>query len=83
MNINKERKSTLVGKLDIIDNFLMPQFHDGRSRTIRVWMPKSYDKDSTKTYPVIYMHDGQNLFDNKTAYLVEWEVDETITLLTI
>lgn len=81
MNTNKERKSTVVGKLDIIDNFLMPQFNDGRSRTIRVWMPESYDKDSSKTYPVIYMHDGQNLFDNKTSYLVEWEVDETITRL--
>lgn len=81
MYTNQERKSTVVGKLDIIEHFKMPQFDDERTRTIRVWMPKSYDDNSNKFYPVIYMHDGQNLFDNKTSFLVEWEIDESITRL--
>ncbi|WP_313035914.1 alpha/beta hydrolase, partial [Massilia alkalitolerans] len=34
-----------------------------------------------KRYPVLYMHDGQNLFDNATAYAGEWKVDETLDAL--
>lgn len=52
----------------------MPELN--RYRTIRVWTPSSYDK-SIK-YTVIYMHDGQNLFDDYTSFAGEWGVDETI-----
>ena len=45
-------------------------------RKIWIYLPLDYDK-STKKYPVIYMHDGQNLFDAKTSYAGEWNVDET------
>ncbi len=47
------------------------------SKTIWVYLPKEY-ATSTKKYPVIYMHDGQNLFDKKTSYAGEWNVDETL-----
>ena len=58
----------------------MPQFTDGRERSIRVWTPENYDKNDTETkYPVVYMHDAQNLFDAATSYAGEWKVDETIT----
>lgn len=48
-----------------------------RSRTIRLYLPPNYD-ESKKSYPVLYMHDGQNLFDHVTSYLGEWGVDEIL-----
>lgn len=47
------------------------------TKKIWVYLPKNY-KTSTKKYPVIYMHDAQNLFDAKTSYVGEWNVDETL-----
>jgi predicted alpha/beta superfamily hydrolase len=49
-------------------------------RDILVWLPTSYEDDSRR-YPVIYMHDGQNLFDQATSFAEEWGVDETMQLL--
>jgi alpha-glucosidase len=49
----------------------------GRERTIRLYLPPGYD-DSLKAYPVLYMHDGQNLFDAATSFAGEWQVDETL-----
>lgn len=46
-------------------------------KKIWVYLPKDYST-SNKKYPVIYMHDAQNLFDAKTSYVGEWEVDETL-----
>jgi predicted alpha/beta superfamily hydrolase len=37
-------------------------------RTISVWVPPGYDLDPHRRYPVLYMHDGQNLFDPETAF---------------
>ena len=51
-----------------------------RSRTLRVYLPPGYARASRR-YPVIYMHDGQNLFDDATAYAGEWGVDETLDAL--
>ncbi|MGI6644441.1 MAG: alpha/beta hydrolase [Bacilli bacterium] len=76
---NKPNEPTVVGNLDIIENMDMPEFSDGRKRTIRVWTPSNYDPNNKSvTYPVIYMHDGQNLFDNVTSFAGEWQVDETM-----
>jgi|GEM_PF-117670 len=51
-----------------------------RQRKVRVYLPPNYDA-SNKRYPVLYMHDGQNLFDATTAYAGEWGVDETLNVL--
>jgi predicted alpha/beta superfamily hydrolase len=51
-----------------------------RERTVRLYLPPGY-ATSTKRYPVLYMHDGQNLFDAATAYAGEWGVDETLDKL--
>lgn len=48
-----------------------------RQRTVRIYVPPGY-ASSTKRYPVLYMHDGQNLFDAATAYAGEWGVDEAL-----
>ncbi|KQW45392.1 MULTISPECIES: alpha/beta hydrolase [unclassified Roseateles] len=52
-----------------------------RSRTLRLCLPASYASEPAKRYPVIYMHDGQNLFDAATSYAGEWGVDETMAQL--
>ena len=52
----------------------------GRQRTLRLYLPPDYAQ-SDRRYPVIYMHDGQNLFDAATSYAGEWEVDETLNAL--
>lgn len=57
-------------------------FHDMKGegikpRDIIVWLPPSYKTNTTKRYPVLYMHDGQNLFDPKTsAFGIDWQLDE-------
>jgi predicted alpha/beta superfamily hydrolase len=51
-------------------------------RDFFVWLPPSYIKNNDKKYPVLYMHDGQNLIDPKSAYAgKDWRVDETVTRL--
>jgi predicted alpha/beta superfamily hydrolase len=45
-------------------------------RDIIVWLPPGYDSSSKKRYPVIYMQDGQNLFDPMTsAFGTYWQID--------
>ena len=44
-------------------------------KNIWVYLPKNY-KDTKESYPVFYMHDAQNLFDDKTSYVGEWKIDE-------
>jgi predicted alpha/beta superfamily hydrolase len=51
-----------------------------RQRTIRIYLPPGYTTEK-KRYPVLYMHDGQNLFDDATSFLGEWGVDETLDAL--
>ncbi len=42
-----------------------------------VWLPPSYETQKKKRYPVLYMHDGQNIFDPATAFIGnDWRVDE-------
>ena len=51
-------------------------------RNVDVWLPPSYDREPKRRYPVLYMHDGQNLFDPATSYGgVDWGVDEIMTKL--
>jgi predicted alpha/beta superfamily hydrolase len=51
-------------------------------RDVIVWLPPSYNENLKKYYPVLYMHDGQNIMDPKTSYTgIDWRVDETLTRL--
>ena len=53
-----------------------------KKRDVIIWLPPDYDEnDSTRRYPVLYMHDGQNLMDAATAFAGEWGVDETAQAL--
>lgn len=52
------------------------------SRHVDVWLPAGYNDDPQRRYPVLYAHDGQNLFHGETAYGgVPWGVDEVMTRL--
>jgi len=54
----------------------------GNTRLLRVWLPPAYDKSSSTRYPVLYLNDGQNLFDPATAFAgVHWQVGETASRL--
>ncbi len=50
------------------------------ARNILVYLPPNYETES-RDYPVLYMHDGQNIFDDLTAYAGEWGVDESAETL--
>lgn len=59
--------------------FQMPQLN--RTRRVWVYLPNDYATAANKRYPVLYMHDGQNVFDNCTSFSGEWGVDETLSQL--
>lgn len=66
---------TLTGVLHTHENFhseFVPT-----DRTIIVFVPPGYDSDQARRYPVLYLHDGQNIFDKATAFGDEWRADET------
>ena len=70
--------STAAPNVHVLDAMAMPGLN--RQRIIRIYLPPDYEKNERR-YPVLYMHDGQNLFDNATAYAGEWGVDETLNEL--
>lgn len=70
---------TVTGRLLVLPDFYSPQLNN--TRDLLVYLPQSHDADGTRRYPVIYVHDGQNLFDANTSYAGEWRVDETMTAL--
>ena len=69
-------KHTLTGNIKRHRAF--PSKVLGNRRDVLVYLPPGYRRFSTKDYPVLYLHDGQNVFDAATAFAgVEWGVDET------
>ena len=74
------KKNTVSKNVKLIDTaFFMPQLNT--SRRIWIYLPPGY-KDSKKHYPVMYLQDGQNLFDEMTsAFGQEWGVDECLDSL--
>lgn len=53
----------------------------GRSRTVRLWLPPSYAEHPSSRYPVVYLHDGQNVFGGPGAPWGGWGVDEALAAL--
>ena len=71
--------STAAENVLVMDeDFYIPQLD--RERRIWIYLPPGYETSGI-SYPVLYMHDGQNLFDAATSFLGEWEVDETLNEL--
>ena len=75
------RGSGVLGRLvywtDVASAFLGPKRH------VEVWLPPGYDSAVSVRYPVLYMHDGQNLFDPRLGFTgVDWGVDEAVVRLS-
>jgi predicted alpha/beta superfamily hydrolase len=70
-----ERPHTRTGDIrthaDFHSNYLE------NDRTVLVYLPPGYDTSTADRYPVLYLHDGQNVFDQATSFGDEWRVDET------
>ncbi|HEY5968098.1 MAG TPA: alpha/beta hydrolase-fold protein [Chitinophagaceae bacterium] len=76
---SQPKKSTANKNVRIIDTaFFIPQLK--RTRRVWIYLPSTYNS-STKKYPVLYMHDGQNVFDDATSFSGEWGVDEALDTL--
>jgi len=77
---------TLIGKAQStasknVSTFTIEASQLHTSKKIWIYLPENYSKDIQKKYSVIYMPDAQNLFDAKTSYAGEWNVDEKLDSL--
>jgi len=76
-----EKKHTATERVHVIsEQFEMPQL--GRQRRVWIYLPAGYEANKKK-YPVIYMHDGQNLFDEYTSSYGEWGIDELMDRIPV
>lgn len=74
--VQTQRESRLTGDIRTHHLFHSPQLRN--ARTIMVYLPPGYDDAPAERHPVLYMQDGNNLFDARTSFSgVEWGVDET------
>lgn len=71
--------SARPGRIRVLPRVHSPERHN--ERDLQIYIPPSYDTTDNR-YPVIYMHDGQNLFDDALAFAGEWEVDDYLDILS-
>ncbi len=71
----KPATGQVVGNIRVLSQVYSPEL--GNRRDVQVYLPPSY-QSSGRHYPVIYMQDGQNLFDPTTSFAGEWRVDDTL-----
>lgn len=77
-NYTDGRVHTVSGAVHIARDVYSPQLDN--QRDILIYLPPSYALGQRR-YPVVYMHDGQNLFDAHTSFSGEWHADETMEQL--
>lgn len=70
---------SVVGDVRVRDGLASPQL--GGERSLLLYLPPSYRRTECR-YPVLYMQDGQNLFDATTSFAGEWRVDQTLEQLS-
>src|SRR3989304_8616353 len=69
-------KPKIVGKVEYHRKFYSKTLNNRRD--IIVWLPPSYKKEIHRRYPVLYMQDGQNVMDPRTAHIgIDWQGDGT------
>jgi predicted alpha/beta superfamily hydrolase len=64
------------GRIQTLPGLLSPG--SDRPRDVSVHLPSSYRLEQDRRFPVIYMQDGQNLFDPEASFAGSWEVDEAV-----
>ncbi|MGV6846386.1 MAG: alpha/beta hydrolase [Lutibacter sp.] len=77
----KEKISTTSANVHLIKKEFKIKKLNSLSHKIWIYLPPDYNLNRKKKYSVIYMFDGQNLFDNKTSFLGEWQVDESLNAM--
>lgn len=75
-----DQPHTITGDVSVIEAFPIPQLQT--TRRVWIYLPRSYH-EGNRRYPVLYMHDGQNVFDQATSWGSEWGVDETLEQVTV
>lgn len=80
----KDESGAVQGQITGDVEYLRELEGDGiPTRDAIVWLPPGYKSDVSRRYPVLYMHDGQNIVDPLTSYTgVDWQVDENIDSLS-
>lgn len=75
------RRTSIVGEVRAHPAFESKLL--GNKRDIWVYLPPNYATEPNRRYPVLYMHDGQNVFDGKTSFIPnqEWRADEAAEAL--
>ena len=73
---SQKRISTAQSNVIVLDKEFEITSLD-RKRKVRIYLPKNYFSSKQK-YSVVYMQDGQNLFDDSTSFVGEWKVDESL-----
>ncbi len=71
------RRHDVPASLKIVHEVYSPQLKN--SRDLIVYLPPNYEEEEEKHYPVLYMHDGQNVFDPHTSFAGHWQVGSALT----
>lgn len=75
----EQGSSTHTGNIISFTDFDMPQLR--RTGNVFIYLPPSYESKKNRHFPVLYVLDGQNIFDARTAYSDEWRMDESMEML--
>jgi predicted alpha/beta superfamily hydrolase len=60
-----------------VEHHRQMQYNGLLDRDIIVWLPPGYETNIIEKYPVLYMHDGQNIFDPSNSFTkIDWQIDE-------
>lgn len=78
--LTDESNHTITGDVRIYEAFPIPQLQT--ERRVWIYLPKSY-REGDRSYPVYYMQDGQNVFNQVTSWGTEWGVDETLEQMAL
>lgn len=76
-SIYSQKKSTKAPNVSVLEKSFVIEGLNTIPHKIWVYLPPNYHK-TKRSFPVIYMHDAQNLFDTATSYVGEWSVDELL-----
>ena len=82
-NVGGDASATVIRAQSATGDLRLHEFRSRifrNTRLLRVWLPPGYDEplNGGRRYPVLYLNDGQNLFESATSFNgVEWQVDET------
>ena len=79
LDVSPVKTADLIGTLHHFPN--VPSTFNN-PRNVDVWLPPKYNESDANGYNVLYMHDGQNLFESQKSFIgVDWGLDQTLAVL--